>query len=185
VCGSSNSPWCDRPNDIRRIVQTVKLLTVEFRQVESWWVISNSLIWTSTFIMGLSASLILISALCRRVSVTRIEQCRVLSVVMVNLEQKIWCNINFRCRVLWVVKLSLWVINPLKAKIHLNYISVEPVPRSKHTFSAIKTSQLVLYREIIAVCSEIHTKHINTLCGQKVYLKTQSVPRSKRTPSRL
>ena len=26
----------------------------------------------------------------------------------------------------------------------------------------------MLYREIIAVCSEIHTKHINTLCGQKV-----------------
>ena len=25
----------------------------------------------------------------------------------------------------------------------------------------------MLYREIIAVCSEIHTKHINTLCGQK------------------
>jgi hypothetical protein len=24
----------------------------------------------------------------------------------------------------------------------------------------------MLYREIIAVCSEIHTKHINTLCGQ-------------------
>jgi hypothetical protein len=24
------------------------------------------------------------------------------------------------------------------------------------------------YREIIAVCSEIHTKHINTLCGQNV-----------------
>jgi hypothetical protein len=24
------------------------------------------------------------------------------------------------------------------------------------------------YREIIAVCSEIHTKHINTLCGQDV-----------------
>jgi hypothetical protein len=32
--------------------------------------------------------------------------------------------------------------------------------------SVIKTSQLMLYREIIAVCSEIHTKHINTLCGQ-------------------
>jgi len=28
----------------------------------------------------------------------------------------------------------------------------------------------MLYREIIAVCSEIHTKHINTLCGQKVEL---------------
>jgi hypothetical protein len=27
---------------------------------------------------------------------------------------------------------------------------------------------LMLCREIIAVCSEIHTKHINTLCGQNV-----------------
>jgi hypothetical protein len=26
----------------------------------------------------------------------------------------------------------------------------------------------MLYREIMAVCSEIHTKHINTLCGQNV-----------------
>jgi len=39
----------------------------------------------------------------------------------------------------------------------------------------------MLYREIIAVCSEIHTKHINTLCGQNVelYIKMQSAPRSK------
>ena len=67
----------------------------------------------------------------------------------------------------------------------------------------------MLYREIIAVCSQIHTKHINTLCGQNVellnfkpggtytnhwlwrvickelYIKIQSVPRSKRTPSQL
>jgi len=28
----------------------------------------------------------------------------------------------------------------------------------------------MLYREIIAVCSEIHTKYINTVCGQKVEL---------------
>ena len=28
----------------------------------------------------------------------------------------------------------------------------------------------MLYREIMAVCSEIHTKHINTLCAQKVEL---------------
>jgi hypothetical protein len=28
----------------------------------------------------------------------------------------------------------------------------------------------MLYREIIAVCSEIHTKHTNTLCGQNVEL---------------
>ena len=36
--------------------------------------------------------------------------------------------------------------------------------------SVIKTSQLIMYREIIAVCSQIHTKHINTLCGQNVEL---------------
>ena len=29
-------------------------------------------------------------------------------------------------------------------------------------------SQLMLYREIIAVCSDSHTKHTNTLCGQNV-----------------
>jgi len=28
----------------------------------------------------------------------------------------------------------------------------------------------MLYREIIAVFSEIHTKHINTVCGQNVEL---------------
>jgi len=28
----------------------------------------------------------------------------------------------------------------------------------------------MLYREIMAVCSQIHPKHINTLCGQNIYL---------------
>ena len=39
----------------------------------------------------------------------------------------------------------------------------------------------MFYREIIAVCSQIHTQHINTLCGQNVelHIKIQSVPRSK------
>jgi len=36
--------------------------------------------------------------------------------------------------------------------------------------SVIQTSQLMLYKEIIAVCSQIHTNHINTLCGQNVEL---------------
>ena len=37
----------------------------------------------------------------------------------------------------------------------------------------------------MAVCSEIHTKHINTVCGQNVelYINSQSVPRSKHTAS--
>jgi len=43
----------------------------------------------------------------------------------------------------------------------------------------------MLYREIITVCSQIHTKHINTLCGQNIvlYIKIQSVPRSEHTVS--
>ena len=47
-----------------------------------------------------------------------------------------------------------------KAKIYLNYrhIKTQSVPRSKHYISVIQTCQLMLYREIIAVCSEIHTK---------------------------
>ena len=28
----------------------------------------------------------------------------------------------------------------------------------------------MLYRELIAVCSEIHTKHVNAVCGQNVEL---------------
>jgi len=28
----------------------------------------------------------------------------------------------------------------------------------------------MMYREIIALCSEIHTKHINTLCAQNIEL---------------
>ena len=49
-------------------------------------------------------------------------------------------------------------------------MKIQSVPRSKHCVWVIKTSQLMLYREIMAVCSEIHTKHINTVCGQNVEL---------------
>jgi len=35
-----------------------------------------------------------------------------------------------------------------------------------HSVLVIQTSQLTLYREIIALSSDIHTKHINTLCGR-------------------
>ena len=31
-------------------------------------------------------------------------------------------------------------------------------------------SKLMLYREITALCFQIHTKHINILCGQNVEL---------------
>ena len=57
----------------------------------------------------------------------------------------------------------------------------------------------MLYREIIAVCSEIQIQHINTPCGHNVEFvnvklavrivttitNVHSVPRSKHTPFRL
>ena len=39
----------------------------------------------------------------------------------------------------------------------------------------------MLYRERIAVCSEIHTKHKNTLCGQNVELYVPSPYRAVNT----
>jgi len=57
---------------------------------------------------------------------------------------------------------------PAKTIINLIYLKIQPVPRSKHSVSVLKASQLMLFREIIVVCSQIHTKHINTLCGQNV-----------------
>jgi hypothetical protein len=47
-------------------------------------------------------------------------------------------------------------------------IKIQFVPRSKHSVPVIKTSQLMLCREIITVCSQIHTQHIHKLCGQNV-----------------
>ena len=59
----------------------------------------------------------------------------------------------------------------LNSNFKLNY-RLRPSPyRAVNTLRVvIKTSKLKLYREIMAVCSEIHTKHINTLCGQNVEL---------------
>ena len=42
--------------------------------------------------------------------------------------------------------------------------------------SVRETSELMLYREIMAVCSEIHTEHINTVCGQNVELLNVNLP---------
>jgi len=53
----------------------------------------------------------------------------------------------------------------------LSHLKTQSVPRSKHSVSVTKTDELILYREIIAVCSEIHKKkHVNTLCGQNAEL---------------
>ena len=39
-----------------------------------------------------------------------------------------------------------------------------------HSASVIKTSQLILYRYVIALCSPVQIKQINTLCEQNVAL---------------
>ena len=44
-------------------------------------------------------------------------------------------------------------------------LKIQFLPRRKHSASVIKTDKLLLYREIIAVCSHIHTRHINRLRG--------------------
>jgi len=44
------------------------------------------------------------------------------------------------------------------------------VKQQIHLGGLIKTNQFLLCREIITVYSDIHTKHINTLCGQNVEL---------------
>ena len=62
------------------------------------------------------------------------------------------------------------MINPSSTKLYLSDLKTHFVPHSKHSAKVLRTSQLMQYREIIAVCSQIHTKHINTLCGQNVEL---------------
>jgi hypothetical protein len=51
------------------------------------------------------------------------------------------------------------------------YLEIQFVPCSKHSLSVIKTIKLMVYSEIIAVCSEIYIEHTNTLCGQNVELR--------------
>ena len=58
----------------------------------------------------------------------------------------------------------------IRIKLYCVYLKTQLVPRSRHSVSVIKTSQLMLHREIIAVCSETRPRHINTLCGHNVEL---------------
>jgi hypothetical protein len=53
----------------------------------------------------------------------------------------------------------VWTLPQNYDKPALDLNVQQSVPCSKHR---------MLYREIIAVCSQIHAKHINTLCGQNL-----------------
>ena len=60
------------------------------------------------------------------------------------------------------------VIIPLKAKVNLSHVEILSSYRAVNTLRLSYKNQC--FRDIIAVCSEIHTKHISTLCGQNVEL---------------
>ena len=45
----------------------------------------------------------------------------------------------------------------------LVYIRAQSVPRCKHSTTVIKAIQLRQYKAKVAVCSMIHTKHINAM----------------------
>jgi hypothetical protein len=51
-----------------------------------------------------------------------------------------------------------------------NYLKIQFVPRSKHSLSRTSNQTVMMYKELIAVRSKIHTKHINILAGQNVEL---------------
>ena len=66
-----------------------------------------------------------------------------------------------------LLSIYVHILKPLSTKLYLSNLKTQFVPRSKHSSaSVLKTDKLMLYREIIAACSDIHTKHINALCGQ-------------------
>jgi hypothetical protein len=53
----------------------------------------------------------------------------------------------------------------------MNYIQrFSPYRAVKTHRLGYQTKQLMLYREIMAVCCKIRTRHLNTLCGQNVEL---------------
>jgi hypothetical protein len=45
-------------------------------------------------------------------------------------------------------------------------LKTQSVPLCKHSALVIKTDHLMLYKEIIAVCSQIHTKHLNAMWSE-------------------
>ena len=77
-------------------------------------------------------------------------------------------NISFRCNRHLIPKRILFTLEDRdRLEVHLKTNSVT---LRKLSVSVIKASQLMLYREIIAVCSQIHAKHINKPCRQNVEL---------------
>jgi hypothetical protein len=56
------------------------------------------------------------------------------------------------------------------SRTHCSSLFTDPLCTTQKSFSVlvIKMNQVMLFMEIITVCSELITKHRNTLCGQKL-----------------
>ena len=55
-------------------------------------------------------------------------------------------------------------INPLNMKCICFYVRTQSVPRCRHSPPHLyKTKLLMMYKVKAAVCSEIHTQHINRM----------------------
>ena len=61
--------------------------------------------------------------------------------------------------------------NPSNTKRRLLYLKAQFVPRSKHFISLIKTNQFMLLVAQVAVCSQINTKHINTVWAERTVVE--------------
>jgi len=62
-------------------------------------------------------------------------------------------------------------VNPSKTKPRLLHLKTQSVLRSKHFISVIKTNQFILSVAQIAVCSQINTKHINTMWAERIVVE--------------
>jgi hypothetical protein len=58
------------------------------------------------------------------------------------------------------------------SKVSSTPINKEFIPNGIEILSSYRAvnslSQLMVYRDVVALCSEMHAKHINTLCEQNV-----------------
>jgi hypothetical protein len=67
-----------------------------------------------------------------------------------------------------VRRVTAWdITSSIKINIIISFLYLFNSYRAVNTVRlGYKTNQLMLYSEIIADCSQIHIKHINTLCGK-------------------
>jgi hypothetical protein len=82
-------------------------------------------------------------------------------------EQNIWTEGVFVTQLSCHAGNSVWWIVWLTTNCRfMSDLKIQSVPCSERSVSIIKTNKLMLYTEIIAVCSETHKNHENTLHWQ-------------------